>query len=91
MCSYSNKTQNLLVKSSKEKNAYEKFYGTQNTIEKHLGTFGKIGIVTKHNNQHIKNKLEDHGTPCIFLGYAKDHAANVYRMLKLETNAVIIT
>ena len=79
------------MKLSKEKNAYEKFYGRQNPIETHLRIFGEILIVTKHNNQHIQNKLEDHGTPCIFFGYAKDHAANVYIMLKLETNAVIIT
>jgi hypothetical protein len=31
------------------------------------------------------------GVPCIFFGYAKDHAPNVYLMLKLDSNAIIIT
>jgi Reverse transcriptase (RNA-dependent DNA polymerase) len=47
--------------------------------------------VTKSNTSKIKSKLSDRGIPCIFLGYAKDHAPNVYRMLKLDTNAIIIT
>jgi hypothetical protein len=35
--------------------------------------------------------LENWGISCVFMGYAKDHAANVYRMLNLETNLIIIT
>ena len=47
--------------------------------------------MTKSNTSKIKSKLLDRGVPCIFLGYANDHAANVYQMLKLDTNTVIIT
>ena len=72
------KLNNLLVKASKKKNPYELFYGEENPIKKHLKIFGEIGIVTKSNTSKIRSKLSDRGVPCIFLGYAKDHAPNVY-------------
>jgi hypothetical protein len=85
------KLNNLLVRTSKKKNPFELFYGKENPIKKHLKSFGEIGIVTKSNTSKIRSKLSDRGIPCIFLGYAKDHAPNMYRMLKLDTNAVILT
>ena len=85
------KLDNILVSSNKDTSPYKQFYGTPSPIREHLRTFGEIGIVTRHNNQPIRGKLDDRGVPCVFLGYAKDHSANVYRMLKLDTNAVIIT
>jgi hypothetical protein len=72
------KLDNLLVRTSEKKNPYELFYGKENPIEKHLKIFGEIGIVTKSTTSKIKSKLSDRGIPCIFLGYAKDHAPNVY-------------
>ena len=39
----------------------------------------------------MKAKLDDKGTACIFVGYAQKHAENVYRMLNVKTNAVIVT
>jgi hypothetical protein len=85
------KLDNLLVTSSKETSPYEKFYGEPSPLSNHLRKFGEIGVVTKHNNNKIKSKLADRGVNCVFLGYARDHAPNVYRMLNLETNNVILT
>ena len=72
------KLDNILVNKLSEKSAYENFYGEKSPIEKHLRIFGEVGIVTKHNNQRIRSKLDKQGIPCVFMGYAKDHAANVY-------------
>jgi hypothetical protein len=82
------KLNNLPVRTSKKKNPYELFYGKENPIKKHLKIFGEIGIVTKSNTSKI---ISERGVPSKFLGYAKDHAPNVYCMLKLDTNNVIIT
>jgi hypothetical protein len=65
------KLDNLLVRTSEDKNPYKLFYGKENPIKKHLKIFGEIGIVTKSNTSKIKSKLSDRGVPCIFLGYAK--------------------
>jgi hypothetical protein len=72
------KLNNKLVQTSVKKNPYELFNGKGNPIEKHLKIFGEIGIVTKSNTSKIMSKLSDRGVPCIFLGYARDHAPNVY-------------
>jgi hypothetical protein len=37
----------------------------------------------------IQSKLTTRGSPCIFVGYAENHSRDVYRMLNLETNAII--
>ena len=73
-----------------EKHPYEKFYGKRTKYESHLRRFGEIGIVTK-KNQGIKDKLSDRGIKCMFAGYAKEHAGDVYRMIDPKTNVVYLT
>ena len=70
---------------------YKKFYQEDPDYEKHLRTFGELGVVTVQPGGTIKSKLEDRGTKSMFLGYAANHAGNVYRMLNLKTNKVLIT
>lgn len=70
---------------------YQKFYGKNPLYENHLRTFGEKGIVTLHPGKTIKAKLDDRGIECIFVGYATNHAGNVYRMLNPRTNKVLIT
>lgn len=74
-----------------EPSAYKKFYGEDAKYQDYLRTFGEIGIVTKNPGGAIKAKLEDRGEKCIFLGYAANHAPNVYRMWNLRTAKVMIT
>ncbi len=55
----------------------------------HLQTFGKRGVV--HDAKTIKNKLDNHRETCIFVGYADDHAGNVYRMFNPQTKQIWVT
>jgi len=52
-------------------------------------TFGEMCIVA--NRQQIKAKFDDRGKPCIWLGYAKNHAAGTYRVLNTLTEKVNLT
>ena len=45
--------------------------------------FGEMGIVQMYNKQ-IKAKLDNQGIPCMFVGYSKEHKADVYHMLNKE-------
>jgi hypothetical protein len=74
-------------KINKEKETSE----IDHLYKKHLRTFGEVGIVPLKTGEQIKAKLNDRGTACIFLGYVKKHAGNVYQMLNMKTNAVIVT
>ena len=72
------KLDNILVKPGNIKSPYDFFYEKANEIEKHLKTFGEMGIVTRSNTTKFKSKIADCGISCVFMGYAKDHAPNVY-------------
>jgi hypothetical protein len=54
-----------------------------------LKQFGEVGIV-KYTTK-IKGKLKNRGIPVMYLGKAPSHAPDVYRVLKLDTNRVIVT
>ena len=56
----------------------------------HLRTFGEVGVVA-HINRDMKAKLEDRGRPCMFVGYAHNHAGDVYRMLDLKTRKICVS
>jgi hypothetical protein len=52
-----------------------------------LRSFGEIGIVTTKDK--IQGKLNNRGTPCMFVGYSVHHAHDVFRMLNIETEMII--
>ena len=74
-----------------QQSPYQQFYGESPAFEKHLRTFGEVGIMTLKPGNAIKSKLGDRGIKCLFLGYAANHAGNVYRVLNLTTNMVMIS
>ena len=85
------KLENILVNKQEDNSPFEQMYGKLPSYAMHLRTFGEIGIVALKTGNQIKAKLDDRGTVCMFVGYAKNHAGNVYRMLNTKTNAVIVT
>lgn len=84
------KLDNILNEKGKE-SPHRQFYKEDPLYEKYLRTFGEKGIVTLNPGGSIKAKLEDRGTECIFVGYAANHAGNVYRMINPKTNKVLMT
>jgi hypothetical protein len=80
-----------ILRHKGEPSSYKKFFGGDSLYEEHLRTFGELGVVTENPGAAVKAKLANRGILCMFLGYAKDHAGDVYRMLNLTTRKVIIT
>jgi Reverse transcriptase (RNA-dependent DNA polymerase) len=66
---------------------YQLLYGCKPRLPASLRSFGEIGIVTTKDK--IQGKLNNRGTPCMFVGYTLHHAHDVYRMLKIETAMII--
>ena len=64
------------------------WYGEHPKILRHLVQWGRIGYV---KNRHPINKLEKKSTKMVFMGYADDHAGDVYRMYNPETGRVVET
>ena len=84
------KLNNILNEKGKP-SPHKLFYGDDPEYEKHLRNFGELGVVTSSPGGTIRSKLEDRGTTCMFVGYAANHAGNVYRMLNLKSGKVLIT
>lgn len=83
------KLENILV--SEGSHSFKKFYGTDLGYVKHLRVFGEIGVTMIPSNNHIRSKIEDCGCQCMFLGYADNHAGDVFRFLNLQTHRVILS
>ena len=74
-----------------EATRYQHFYGVKKNPAwaAHLRTWGEAGTVKTVSSNEAK--LADRGTQCMFVGYATDHAGDVYRMYDPDTKRVHIT
>ena len=82
--------ENILVKEKDGKGAYEKFYNRDPSFVKHLHEFGEVGVVA-YADRKMRPKFANRGRVCMFMGYATNHAADVYRMLDLDTKKITIS
>jgi len=80
---------NVVASANKAEPAHNAFYKKEATYVRHLQTFGERGVV--HDAKTIKNKLDNRGEMCIFVGYADNHAGNVYRMFNPQTKRIWVT
>jgi hypothetical protein len=68
--------ENLSVTKTDEKPPNERFYQRPSKLVWNLHTFGEMTVATKKNK--IQGKLDNKGVPVMFVGYAPDHAPDVY-------------
>jgi hypothetical protein len=78
---------NILSSKSSFRSPFELFFGSKPILHYELKIFGEVGVVTTKDK--IQSKLTNRESPCIFVGYAENHSRDVYRMLNLDTNAII--
>jgi hypothetical protein len=78
---------NILSSKSSLKSPFELLFGSKPILHYEIKIFGEVGVVTTKDK--IQSKLTNHGSPCIFVGYAENNSRDVYRMLNLDTNAII--
>jgi hypothetical protein len=50
-----------------------------------------MSIVTEKPRPTIKSKLVDQGLMCIFVGYGRNYAGNVNKMIKMKNGKTLIT
>ena len=85
------KLDNILVRENGQDPPYKQFYGEDPKFVKYLRTWGEMGIVANHQNKKIRAKLADRGRPMMFVGYAEDHAGDVYRMWNPATKKIVLS
>ena len=58
---------------------------------KHMRTFGEMTVVAIHEEEKMRSKLDNRGKTSMFVGYAEDHAGDVYRFLNIHTKRIIMS
>jgi hypothetical protein len=82
------KLHNAVPNRVNHKSPDELWYGEYPKILDHLVKWGRIGYVKNRGNM---KKLDPKSTKMVFMGYADDHAGDVYRMYNTMTGAIIAT
>jgi hypothetical protein len=78
---------NVMSTKSELNSPYKLLFGSTPVLNSRLKMFGEVGVVTTKDK--IQAKVTNRGTTCIFVGYVKNHSKDVFRVLNLETKAII--
>jgi hypothetical protein len=68
------------------KTRYEHFYGALPTFVQYLHTWGEAGV--NKTRSLTTPKVNDCGVPCMFVGYAKNHPGDMFRMYNPATGGI---
>ena len=82
---------NIQVQKDQDKSPHELFFDTLPQYAHNLQIFGQAGVVLKSGKKSIKAKLTSRGDRKYFVGYAKNHSHDVYRMWNPTTGRVSVT
>ena len=78
------KLDNIMVRPERAKPPHTLFYGKDAKYMKCMRTFGKMAVIAIHEGKKMRSKLDNRGKTCMFVGYAEDHAGDVYRFLNIH-------
>ena len=83
------KLDNIMVRKDRTKPPFTLFYNEEPKYMKLLRSFGEIAVIAISDDKKILSKLDIRGRTGIFVGFADDHAGNVYRFRNIETKQII--
>ena len=85
------KLDNIMVRPERTKPPYTLFYGEDAKYAQSLRIFGEMAVIAIHEGKKMRSKLDDRGKTCMFVGYADNHAKDVYRFLNIHTKRIILS
>ena len=85
------KLDNIMVRPDRTKPPYTLFYNKDAKYMKCMRIFGEMAVVAIHEGKKMRSKLDSSGKTCLFVGYAEDHAGDVYRFLNIHTKRIIMS
>ena len=84
------KLDNIMVRKDRTKPPYSHFYNNEAKYMKFLRSFGEMAVIAITDGKKMRSKLDTRGRTGIFVGYADDHAGNVYRFINIQTKKIIL-
>ena len=85
------KLDNIMVRPDRTKPPHTLFNNKDAKYMKYMRTFGEMAVVAIREVKKMRSKLDNRGKTCVFVGYAEDHAGNVYRYLDIHTKRLIMS
>ena len=80
-----------MVRPERTKPPHTLLYGKDAKYMKYMRTFGEMAVVAIHEGKKMRSKLDNRGKTCMFVGYAEDHAGDVYRFPNIHTRRIIMS
>ena len=85
------KLDNIMVRPERAKPPHTLFDGKDAKYMKCMRTFGEMAVIAIHEGKMMRSKLDNRGKTCMFVGYAEDHAGDVYRFLNIHMKRIIMS
>ena len=85
------KLDNIMVRRERTKPPFTLFYNDEPEYMKFLRSFGEMAVIAISDGKKMRSKLDTRGRTGIFVGYADDHAGNVYRFINIQTKQIILS
>ena len=85
------KLDNIMVWKDRTKTPFTLFYNDEPKYMKFLSSFGEMAVIAISYGKKMRSKLDIRGRTGIYVGYADDHAGNVYRFINIETKQIILS
>ena len=82
---------NIMVKKERTKPPHTQFYNEGARYMKYLKSFGEMAVIAMSDGKKMRSKLDTRGRTGIFVGYADDHARNVYRFINIQMKKIILS
>ena len=89
--STSTKLDNVMVRKERTKPHFTLFYNDEPKYMKFLRSFGEMAVIAISDGKKMRSKLDTRGRTGIFVGYADDHAGNVYRFINIQMKQIILS
>ena len=80
-----------MVRKDRTKPPFILFYNEEPKYMKFLRSFGEMAVIAISDDKKMRSKLDTRGRTGIFVGYADDHAGNVYRFINVEMKQIILS
>ena len=85
------KLDNIMVRKDRTKPPFTLFYNDEAKYMKFLRSFGEMAVIAISDGKKMRSKLDTRGRTGIFVGYADDHAGNVYRFINIQMKKIILS
>ena len=85
------KLDRIMVRTDRTKPPFTLFFNKDAKYMKHLRSFGEMAVVAIHEGKKMRSKLDTRWKTSMFVGYADDHAGDVYRFINIQSKKVILS